>query len=235
MARGSGLTSGPGLPEPLLLDAAHIMADKDELYGQPVVPNGVPLSKIHHAAPARCLRTATATHAARPGCAVPTCPCSSPPSHPLPSPMNTGGIVRISWTAGRAPTGYRLHCTRPLHTESTSPGVAKSLTRSGGSTPFVCYSRWQSHFPEGLPMRLTVLLSSLLAVTSSGYAAEPTRDPAMGDKNLITEARRLKDRDAERLNKALEATKEKPAKPRTEKPAKARAEKPAKSGGTSAR
>jgi putative restriction endonuclease len=39
-----------GLPETLLLDAAHIMADKDELYGQPVVPNGIPLSKIHHAA-----------------------------------------------------------------------------------------------------------------------------------------------------------------------------------------
>lgn len=39
-----------GLPEPLLLDAAHIVADKDELLGQPVVPNGLPLSKIHHAA-----------------------------------------------------------------------------------------------------------------------------------------------------------------------------------------
>jgi len=39
-----------GLPEPLLLDAAHIFADKDEQYGQPVVPNGIPLSKIHHAA-----------------------------------------------------------------------------------------------------------------------------------------------------------------------------------------
>lgn len=39
-----------GFPEPMLLDAAHIIADKDELYGQPVVPNGLPLSKIHHAA-----------------------------------------------------------------------------------------------------------------------------------------------------------------------------------------
>jgi putative restriction endonuclease len=39
-----------GLPEPLLLDAAHIVADKDERFGQPVVPNGIPLSKIHHAA-----------------------------------------------------------------------------------------------------------------------------------------------------------------------------------------
>jgi putative restriction endonuclease len=39
-----------GLSEPLLLDAAHIMPDKDERLGQPVVPNGIPLSKIHHAA-----------------------------------------------------------------------------------------------------------------------------------------------------------------------------------------
>jgi putative restriction endonuclease len=39
-----------GLPEPLLLDAAHIVADKNEQLGQPVVPNGIPLSKIHHAA-----------------------------------------------------------------------------------------------------------------------------------------------------------------------------------------
>ncbi|MCC8939267.1 HNH endonuclease [Bradyrhizobium sp. Arg68] len=39
-----------GLPEPLLLDAAHIIADKDERLGQPVITNGIPLSKIHHAA-----------------------------------------------------------------------------------------------------------------------------------------------------------------------------------------
>ena len=39
-----------GLPEPMLLDAAHIEADRDEKFGQPVVPNGIPLSKIHHAA-----------------------------------------------------------------------------------------------------------------------------------------------------------------------------------------
>jgi putative restriction endonuclease len=39
-----------GLPEPLLLDAAHIVADIDEQLGQPIVPNGLPLSKIHHAA-----------------------------------------------------------------------------------------------------------------------------------------------------------------------------------------
>ena len=38
------------IPEPLLLDAAHIIPDKDEDLGQPVVPNGIPLSKIHHAA-----------------------------------------------------------------------------------------------------------------------------------------------------------------------------------------
>jgi putative restriction endonuclease len=34
----------------MLLDAAHIVADKHEKLGQPVVPNGIPLSKIHHAA-----------------------------------------------------------------------------------------------------------------------------------------------------------------------------------------
>ena len=39
-----------GLPEPRLLDAAHIIEDKDEALGQPIVPNGLPLSKIHHAA-----------------------------------------------------------------------------------------------------------------------------------------------------------------------------------------
>ncbi len=39
-----------GLPEQRLLDAAHIVSDKNELLGQPVVPNGLPLSKIHHAA-----------------------------------------------------------------------------------------------------------------------------------------------------------------------------------------
>ncbi|MXX07046.1 MAG: HNH endonuclease [Gammaproteobacteria bacterium] len=39
-----------GLPEQRLLDAAHIISDKNERLGQPVVPNGVPLSKIHHAA-----------------------------------------------------------------------------------------------------------------------------------------------------------------------------------------
>ncbi len=39
-----------GLPERLLLDAAHIVADSDHLLGQPVVTNGIPLSKLHHAA-----------------------------------------------------------------------------------------------------------------------------------------------------------------------------------------
>lgn len=39
-----------GLSEPLLLDAAHIISDRDENLGQPVIPNGIPLSKIHHAA-----------------------------------------------------------------------------------------------------------------------------------------------------------------------------------------
>ena len=34
----------------LLLDAAHIIPDNNEQFGQPVIPNGIPLSKIHHAA-----------------------------------------------------------------------------------------------------------------------------------------------------------------------------------------
>jgi putative restriction endonuclease len=39
-----------GLPENRLLDAAHIAADSDDRYGQPIVNNGLPLSKLHHAA-----------------------------------------------------------------------------------------------------------------------------------------------------------------------------------------
>jgi len=50
IAAYNGRCALSGLPEPLLLDAAHIMADKDERFGQPVVTNGIPLSKIHHAA-----------------------------------------------------------------------------------------------------------------------------------------------------------------------------------------
>jgi putative restriction endonuclease len=50
IAAYSGRCALSGLPEPLLLDAAHIIADKHERLGQPVVPNGIPLSKIHHAA-----------------------------------------------------------------------------------------------------------------------------------------------------------------------------------------
>lgn len=34
----------------MLLDAAHIVADAHELFGQPIVQNGLPLSKTHHAA-----------------------------------------------------------------------------------------------------------------------------------------------------------------------------------------
>ena len=35
---------------PRLLDAAHIITDADEQLGHPVVSNGLPLTKIHHAA-----------------------------------------------------------------------------------------------------------------------------------------------------------------------------------------
>ena len=39
-----------GLPEERLLDAAHIVPDRDPELGQPMVRNGLLLSKIHHAA-----------------------------------------------------------------------------------------------------------------------------------------------------------------------------------------
>jgi putative restriction endonuclease len=39
-----------GLHEQRLLDAAHIISDVNEPLGQAIVPNGIPLSKIHHAA-----------------------------------------------------------------------------------------------------------------------------------------------------------------------------------------
>lgn len=39
-----------GLPVPSLLDAAHIIADSDLNLGQPIVRNGLALSKVHHAA-----------------------------------------------------------------------------------------------------------------------------------------------------------------------------------------
>jgi putative restriction endonuclease len=38
------------LPEPRLLDAAHTVMDADEQLGQPIVSNGLPLTKLHHAA-----------------------------------------------------------------------------------------------------------------------------------------------------------------------------------------
>ncbi|HEX6043166.1 MAG TPA: HNH endonuclease [Pyrinomonadaceae bacterium] len=50
IAAYDGRCAVSGLPESLLLDAAHMIEDKDERFGQPVVPNGIPLSKIHHAA-----------------------------------------------------------------------------------------------------------------------------------------------------------------------------------------
>ncbi len=50
IAAYSGRCAISGIPEPLLLDAAHIVEDGNEELGQPVVQNGIPLSKIHHAA-----------------------------------------------------------------------------------------------------------------------------------------------------------------------------------------
>lgn len=50
LAAYDGTCSLSGLPVRRLLDAAHIVADGNVLLGQPVIPNGLPLSKIHHAA-----------------------------------------------------------------------------------------------------------------------------------------------------------------------------------------
>lgn len=46
----NGRCAVSGLPEQRLIDAAHIVDDQHEELGQPIVPNGIPLSKIHHAA-----------------------------------------------------------------------------------------------------------------------------------------------------------------------------------------
>ncbi|HTQ13159.1 MAG TPA: HNH endonuclease [Rhizomicrobium sp.] len=50
IAANGGRCAISGLPELLLLDAAHIVDDRNEAPGQPVINNGIPLSKIHHAA-----------------------------------------------------------------------------------------------------------------------------------------------------------------------------------------
>lgn len=50
LAAYEGRCALTGLPEPRLLDAAHIVADGDVDLGQPLVTNGLPLSKLHHAA-----------------------------------------------------------------------------------------------------------------------------------------------------------------------------------------
>jgi len=50
IAAYGGRCAVSGLPETSLLDAAHIAADGDELLGQPVITNGLPLTKLHHAA-----------------------------------------------------------------------------------------------------------------------------------------------------------------------------------------
>ena len=50
IAAYNGRCTVSGLPERKLLDAAHIISDKNEFMGQPVITNGLPLSKIHHSA-----------------------------------------------------------------------------------------------------------------------------------------------------------------------------------------
>ncbi len=46
----SGRCALSGVPESRLLDAAHIIGDKNKDFGQPIVTNGILLTKIHHAA-----------------------------------------------------------------------------------------------------------------------------------------------------------------------------------------
>lgn len=50
LAAYEGRCALTGLPEPRLIDAAHIIGDGDEEFGQPLVTNGLLLSKLHHAA-----------------------------------------------------------------------------------------------------------------------------------------------------------------------------------------
>ena len=50
LAAYGGRCAITNLPEPRLLDAAHIIPDVDEVGGLPIVPNGIPLTKIHHSA-----------------------------------------------------------------------------------------------------------------------------------------------------------------------------------------
>lgn len=50
LAAYKGRCALSGIPERRLLDAAHIIPDADPEFGQPVISNGLLLSKIHHAA-----------------------------------------------------------------------------------------------------------------------------------------------------------------------------------------
>ena len=50
LAAYGGRCALTNLPEPRLIDAAHIISDGDEALGQPDLTNGVAMSKIHHAA-----------------------------------------------------------------------------------------------------------------------------------------------------------------------------------------
>ena len=77
-----------GLPEQRLLDAAHIISDKNERLGQPIVPNGLPLSKIHHAAFGHLSRHVEMKHRLRP----------SGPFLCQPSPAGIAG-PRRAWRA----------------------------------------------------------------------------------------------------------------------------------------
>ena len=50
LAASRGRCAISRIPEPRLLDAAHIAMDADEQLGQPILSNGLRLTKLHHAA-----------------------------------------------------------------------------------------------------------------------------------------------------------------------------------------
>ena len=105
-----------GLPEPLLLDAAHIISDKDERFGHPVIPNGIPPVENTSCR----LRRSFDRH--RPG--LPSA-CLRPPARPKRRPAARNP---------KAPS-WRSHPSAKPHQGPTGPGPAGAALRAlqGGS------------------------------------------------------------------------------------------------------
>jgi putative restriction endonuclease len=107
------------LPETRLLDAAHIVIDAHEQLGQPIVSNGLPLTKIHHAAfdanlighrcglPHSCRRSA-ARHPRRPLPRIGPQEYRSPPNWDAASP----GRLARSGSASAEIRGIPEFCVR---------------------------------------------------------------------------------------------------------------------------